>query len=380
MKILHIVPSYKPAYIYGGPIESVSKLCEGLAKAGHTVDVFTTTANGQEELSVEAGKVNDVDGVNVIYFNRITKDPTHISFALWKHLWTNVKSYDIVNIQSWWSLLVVIAACICHLKGSKVVVSPRGMLSPYIFNSGHVRKKKFIHSSIGRWALSKSWFHATAEAEVAECRQVIPGWQGFKIANNVTLPDFQITKRENKVFTMIFMSRLHPKKGIEILLHAIRSLSFPVLLQIAGSGKTEYVEKLKHMVKETGIGDRVEWLGWADRQSKFQMLMNADLFVLTSLNENFANVVIESLHMGTPVLLSEDVALSSFVADHYLGWVSSLAVDDVAEKITMARNDTKQRKRIKDVGRSIIAENFSEEVLIAQYEEQYNKVINSTNS
>jgi glycosyltransferase involved in cell wall biosynthesis len=376
MKILHIVPSYKPAYIYGGPIESVSKLCEGLVKAGHEVDVFTTTANGKTELPVEEGKTINVDGVNVTYFRRITKDHTHVSPALWKHLYGNVRSYDIVNIQSWWSFLVIIAACICHARGVKVIVSPRGMLSPYIFNSGNTKKKKFIHSIIGRWALSRSWFHATAEAEVAECRQVIPGWKGFMIANNVTLPDLPIVKNDKDVFTLIFMSRVHQKKGIEILLNAVQGLTFPVLLQIAGSGDAAYTKRLKDLVKELRIEDKVQWLGWMDRNMKFKVLMESDLFVLASLNENFANVVLESLHMGTPVMVSKEVALSKFVSDHQVGWVSSLATNDVTKKITQARDDKQKRQWIEHNGRSIIAESFSEKVLIAQYVEQYNNVIN----
>lgn len=379
MKILHIVPSYKPAYIYGGPIESVSKLCEGLVHAGHQVDVFTTTANGKVELDVKEGETMNVSGVQVTYFKRVTKDPTHVSPALWKQLWITADSYDIINIQSWWSILVIVAACICHMKGVKVVVSPRGMLSPYIFSSGHVRKKKFIHHSMGRWALSRSWFHATAEAEAAECREVIPDWKGFMIANNVTLPDLPITKTENKVFTMIFMSRLHHKKGIEILLHAVKALPFPVKLRMAGSGEADYTEKLKRICKELSIEDRVEWLGWVDRETKFKILMDADLCVLTSLNENFANVVLESLHMGTPVLLSQEVALSKFVTDNNLGWVSSLAMSDVVEKIAASRNDIDKRRWIQNAGRGIIAENFSEKVLIAQYLKQYNRVINETN-
>jgi glycosyltransferase involved in cell wall biosynthesis len=377
MKILHIVPSYKPAYIYGGPIESVSKLCEGLVKAGHDVDVFTTTANGKTELPVEAGKTINIDGVNVTYFKRITKDHTHISPALWKHLYINVKSYDIINIQSWWSFLVIIAACICHFKGVKVVVSPRGMLSPFIFNSGQVRKKKLIHALIGRWALSKSWFHATADAEVIECKKVIPGWKGFMIANNVTLPDLPLVKKENDVFTLIFMSRIHYKKGIEMLLHAVRDLPFPVLLRIAGSGNTEYTHRLKMIVKDFGIEDKVEWLGWVDRESKFKILMDADLFILTSFNENFANVVVESLHMGTPVLVSEEVALSKFVRDHNVGWVSKLAVSDVIDKLMAAKKNRETRDWVADNGRRVIAEHFSEKVLIAQYVEQYYNVINN---
>jgi glycogen synthase len=55
MKILHIIASYKPAYVYGGPVMSVSMLAEQLALAGNQVDVYTTTANGKTELPVKTG-------------------------------------------------------------------------------------------------------------------------------------------------------------------------------------------------------------------------------------------------------------------------------------------------------------------------------------
>src|SRR6266496_3119649 len=81
MKILFIIPSYKPAYIYGGTTVVVSLLAESLASHGHQVTVYTTTANGKNELEVETGKEIIIDGVKVFYFKRITKDHSHISPA-----------------------------------------------------------------------------------------------------------------------------------------------------------------------------------------------------------------------------------------------------------------------------------------------------------
>ena len=75
MKIAHIVPSYKPAYTYGGTISSISKLCESLVSNGLDITVLTTTANGKEELNVEPGTKQIVDGVAVIYFKRIFEQP-----------------------------------------------------------------------------------------------------------------------------------------------------------------------------------------------------------------------------------------------------------------------------------------------------------------
>jgi glycosyltransferase involved in cell wall biosynthesis len=377
MKILHVVPSYKPAYIYGGPIESVSKLCEGLAAHGHDVDVYTTTANGEAELDIVPGTTMVVDGVKVTYFKRITKDPTHVSPDLWRAVNSSVKEYDIVHVQSWWNILVVVATCICHLKKVKVLISPRGMLSQYIFETGNTKMKKLIHYTAGKWALSKSWFHATADSEAIECREIISEWKGFIEPNILTLPDLPIEKNINKVFTLIFLSRVHPKKGIEILLHAISKLQFPVLFKIAGSGEDEYIKQLKDLIVRLDITEKVIWTGWLDREQKFLELMHADLFVLVSLNENFANVVVESLHMGTSVLLSEEVGLAGFVRAYDQGWVSTLEVADVALKISAAYIDHDKRARIREQGRSVIESHFSADKLISNYVTAYQRIIDA---
>ena len=95
--------------------------------------------------------------------------------------------------------------------------------------------------------------------------------------------------------------------------------------------------------------------------------MQADLFALTSYNENFANVVIESLHVGTPVLLSQEVGLSQFVAENNLGWICTLSSEDIAQKIEAAIQETEKRERIKNCAPTIIQKYFSAEILIPQY-------------
>src|SRR5436190_19602542 len=135
MKILHIVPSYKPAYVYGGTIESIAQLCESLVQAGEEITVYTTTANGKEELDVIPGREYIVEGVKVIYFKRQTKDPLHVSVALVKQLYKNCSRFDVVHIHSWWNAVAIMAAFTCCVCGIKTVFSPHGMLSGYILNN-----------------------------------------------------------------------------------------------------------------------------------------------------------------------------------------------------------------------------------------------------
>jgi glycosyltransferase involved in cell wall biosynthesis len=134
MTILQIVPSYKPAYVYGGPIYSISALCEAQAALGHQVFVFTTNANGANNLDVPLRNIQSINKVAVVYFPRITGDHTHISPKLWFKLFKDANKYDIVHLHSWWSVLMIGCAWILKLKGIKFVFSPRGMFSDYSFN------------------------------------------------------------------------------------------------------------------------------------------------------------------------------------------------------------------------------------------------------
>lgn len=378
MKILHITPSYKPAYIYGGPIASVSKLCEFEVRSGHVVHVATTNANGRKEhLKVPTNTFQFVDGVLVRYFKSQVNDTAYVSFGLWVFLIRNCKKYDIVHIHSWWNLLAVISCLICQLRGMKIIISPRGMLNPYIFNSGKQKVKRILHSTIGRQLLRKCIFHATSNQEYNDCIKLINGWEGFVIPNMIELPNIDIEKNENSKFSMTFLSRIHQVKGLEFLFEAIALIEFPLILRIAGRGDDIYINKLKQLSKELQIEDKIEWIGWHGPDDKFLELMNADMFVLTSYTENFACVIIEALYMGTPVLISEPIGLSNFVKENDLGWVSVLDSKAIAKSIIDANFNLQKRKHIQSIARSIIVNHFSEETLGEEYINEYNKIVHA---
>lgn len=376
MKILHVIPSYKPAYIYGGPVMSVSKLCENLA-ATEPVEVrlITTNANGGQTLDIPLNRDVDVDGVPVIYFPRVTGDPHEASPALWRYLWRNAGDYDIIHIHSWWNLCAVVAAAICTMKKTKVICSPRGMLSSYILESNNALQKKLLHQLVGKRILRKTYYHATSQQEGEECEEIIKGWKGFNIANLIELPDIPIRPVQNPVFTLGFLSRIDPKKGLEFILRAISRVPFPVKLVIAGKGQEEYQQSLQTLARTLGVEDKVEWAGWLGPERKFEALMGFDLFVLTSYNENFANVVIESLYMGTPVCISDKVGLADFIQASDMGWISTLDDADVEKQLTLAYADRGKRDRVRQEGRKVIEQHFSGRVLMERYMDMYKTVL-----
>jgi glycosyltransferase involved in cell wall biosynthesis len=375
MNILFIVPSYKPAYIYGGPIVSVAMLAEHLVQVGNQVTVYTSTANGKTELDVPVEEPVMMNGVKIIYFKRITKDHTHVSPRLWRMLYKNMKQFDVVHIHSWWNFLVLGATFICKLKGVKPVLSPRGMLCEYVFTNQNTGKKKLLHNLVGKRLLATTYLHVTSDIEWNECLTLNTAWKGTSIFNIVELPDKTYARKENRVFTIGYLSRVEGKKGLDILLKALAGVTFNYRLQIAGSGDPAYMEILENLVTTLGIEDKVEWVGWKKDEDKYDFLSGVDLFALTSHNENFAMVVIESLCVGTPVLISEHVGLAGYVKENNLGWITGIKdIDEVKSQLIAAYNQNEERSRITGEAGKIINRDFNGVKLANEYVNFYQKI------
>ncbi|MBS0027036.1 XrtY-associated glycosyltransferase XYAG1 [Chitinophaga sp. 22321] len=374
MKILFIVPSYKPAYVYGGPIVVIARLAEQLVQMGHMVEVYTTTANGERELDIAANTTVTADGVKVTYFRRITGDHTHVSPALWKAVWRNARQFDKIHIHSWWNFLVIGASFICKWKKLKPLLSPHGMFCDYVFTARNNRSKQLLHTVMGKRLLRSTYLHVSSELEWKECQQVNNGWKGGQVFNLVDLPEGSYTRADNGVFTISFLSRVDPKKGLDLLIQALSRVSFPYRLLIAGTGDEKYVQELKVLIASLDMDNNVEWVGWKGSEDKFHFLAATDLFALTSRNENFAIVVIESLYVGTPVLISDQVGLAGYVRDHDLGWITSIErVEDISDQLTEAHRDKLRRQHISRHAPGQIRNDFNDARLASSYVELYEK-------
>ncbi|HTH81518.1 MAG TPA: glycosyltransferase [Mucilaginibacter sp.] len=376
MKILQINASYKPAYLYGGPTMSVAKLSEELVKAGCTVEVFTTTANGDNELPVKPNIKTTVDGVNVTYFKRLTKDHTHLSPTLLKNLWKQAAMFDVVHIHAWWNLVSVFSALIALIKKVPMVISPRGTLSTYSFNNKNTSAKSVMNNLLGKRLLTNSYIHATSDAESKALAGIFTPKSVFVVPNFVHIPPLQskVTAASKGILRLLFFSRIEEKKGLDILLHALPAINSPYHLTIAGDGDETYIEKLKKITRAYKTDINISWIGFQN-ENKFNILSDHDLLILPSHNENFGNVVIESLSMGTPVLISEHVGLATYVLKNNFGWVCETTVASVSNFINHIAANTPQITHIKNIAPAIIHHDFNEGTLVKQYIDMYRQVI-----
>ncbi|WEK19693.1 MAG: glycosyltransferase [Candidatus Pedobacter colombiensis] len=378
MNILQINASYKPAYIYGGPTMSVSKLCEQLVKNGCAVQVFSTTANGPTELQVVSGIPQNVEGVFVRYFKRITKDHSHFSPQLLLTLWREVRSFDVVHIHAWWNLVSIFSCCIALLRKVPVILSPRGTLSDYSFTNRNIPIKKLFHTTAGRFLLNRCHLHTTSEREQETIERLIKPKSIFTIHNAVSLPVYiPIAVQDYRVMKLLFLSRIERKKGLELLFGALAELSIPYQLTIAGSGETTYIEKLKELSRQYRIHNNIDWVGFKSKD-KFELIAQHHLLVLPSYDENFGNVVIESLCVGTAVLVSGAVGLAKYVTKNNLGWVCDTNVNSIKEQLHKIYHSQGMLAVIREFAPVIIVNEFNGDKLIGQYLKMYQQIVNPT--
>jgi glycosyltransferase involved in cell wall biosynthesis len=422
MKILHITASYKPAYIYGGPVMSVAKLCEEVLKtevrskksAGSSpmsqasVTVYTTLANGKEELPYQNGVVKTVDGVSVHYFKRITKDHSHLSPALLWQLWKTTKKFDIIHIHAWWNLVTMPACLIAVFRGCKVVLTPRGTLSNYSFENHNNKIKALFHQWIGKPLLNKTYFHCTSLKEVIDTQKLLKQKAIFNIPNFVELPfEYRVesnkyqearserqeagsekqvesqtwktesTKQHDGLLKLVFLSRIEEKKGLELLLDCLAKLDLKWSLSIVGDGELNYVKSLKFKVESLKLENNVKWFGSVYGEEKFNIMANHDFLVLPSFDENFANVVIESLFVGTPVLVTKNVGLSDYVKENNLGYVCERTAASIINMLIDSKKAKDSKLFNRDILNEIILRDFEVEALSRKYLNMYQSVIDN---
>jgi len=372
MKILFVVPYYKPAYIYGGPIVVISMLAEKLVSLGNDVTIYTTASNGKAESDVRKNEEVIVDGVKVYYFSKITGDNTYVSLKFWHRLNKTATNFDVIHIHTWWNFFVLGAALICRNKGIKPIISPHGMLSDYIWYTRNAFAKRWIHRLLGKNLMENSWLHVSTEMEWAESRRVIEGWDGEIIPNLVKLPGKEYRRANNDTFIIGFLSRIDPKKGLDVLIKALSKVDFDYKLLIAGSGEESYINTLKDIARKYGNNDKLEWVGWKGGDGKFEYLAQLDLMALTSHSENFAIVVIEALAVGTPVFLSDQVGLFKYVAEKSFGWVTLMETDHVTNELNRLYKEKEKFARINTQSPAQIAHEYEESHLAGQYLHLYN--------
>ena len=332
MRVLKTVQSYYPFQDRGGPVFKVRALARSLARRGHSISVLTADlglgGRSWENLRLEPsrwGWRSQEDGVEAIYlptfghYRALTLNPAVVGFC-----GASLNQFDLVHFYGIYDLLGPAVSYFCRRQRVPYVIEPMGMFRPI---DRSFRLKRFWHKSLGgSYVRHAAQFIATSEIERHDLLEEGIAPEKIVVRYNGIEMDLPGGAPERGAFRakwgipgeeplILFASRLIPRKGADILIEAF-SEACPQrgMLVIAGpEGEPGYQAKLQQCIVQSGVTKRVVFTGPFSDAEKAAMYGDADIFVLASRYENFANVVGEAIACGTPVIVSDACGIHSLI-------------------------------------------------------------------
>ncbi|RKD87721.1 glycosyltransferase [Mangrovibacterium diazotrophicum] len=322
MKVLHIIASLDESA--GGPSRSVPLTCRYLARAGVQIELIAAPSANPVELESEEG--------------------LQVRFLHLKELHTFGKNlrkgdYDLVHLQHIWHPYIHVMAKAARRAGIAYLITPRGMLEPWIMNRNRWKKQLAMFLYQRRDIRKASVLHATCQLEQDNIRAL-----GFKntitnISNGMELATIPSPKENYGSKKLVFLSRIHPKKGIELLLEVWKQLNQSEwTLEIAGNGDENYLQALQNKIKHESITG-VSLVGPQYGEAKWNFLKSADLFVLPTYSENFGIAIAEALAVGVPVITTTGTPWKE-LETHHCGWWIDLSVDSLTKTLKEAMHQS----------------------------------------
>jgi glycosyltransferase involved in cell wall biosynthesis len=393
LKVLHVIPSVAP--VRGGPSQAVIEMVSALRSQGVDAEIATTNDNGKDLLDVPLYELTDrlaeYGNIPIRFFPRFSPNINAIrefafSRSLTTWLWEHITEYDLVHVHGIFSYASTSAMVIARIWKVPYINMPHGMLCKWSLKQSKFRKQIYLNVIERSNLLHSQSLHFTAQQEQEEFNLLKLNISSFILPLGVQItmliPNAQAQLREllqipAQFPILLFMSRIHPKKGLEYLIEALGRLKeYNFALVIAGSGEIDYVQQLQDLLITQGISDRTHLVGFVKGEIKNLYLQGADLFTLTSHSENFGVAPIESLAAGTPVLITNGVAISPMVKEHAIGYVTELEINAIVTTLETFFQNFDKNPLSRQRSQQIIAENYSWQSISAQLATIYQAIIN----
>jgi glycosyltransferase involved in cell wall biosynthesis len=351
IRIVHIVPSI--ALIYGGPSQMVLGLAKGLATHGVDVTVLTTNANGdtgQVPLDVPLDRPVEQDGYRICYFRCAPFRRYKFSLDLLRWFARHASEFDLAHIHALFSPVSTAAATIARFQHLPYILRPLGTLDP-----ADLQKKRWLKqfyatlferpNLAGAVALH---FTSDQEAKISNRFGTLP--RDLILPLGVNSLEDTPSHLPSSPPTLLFLSRIDPKKGLDLLLPALEQLlaerlSFRFVLAGTNPQDPNYESQIRAQIQASPLAAHTTITGFVTGAAKAALLRSADLFVLPSYYENFGIAVAEAMAAGIPVVISDQVHIWREIEQAQAGWVSTCTVSALTEQLRSALQSDQERQQ-----------------------------------
>ena len=352
MIINHVINSID--MVTGGPARSVTHLIQSLTELKDIQKLYLDTIKTNNPII----KNFDNDKSTIKFHHRNNFNPFNFNVNS-----LNKEKIDIYHGHGLWQMPIHLMSKVARKRNIPYIITPRGMLEPWSMRQKYL-KKKIAFLLYQKYDLMKAdCIHVTASSEAESVRKL-----GFKnpiavVPNGIYIPKFSGNKTKSKFKKALFLSRIHPKKGIEILIKAWSRLNVQLkknwTLEIVGDGNQEYILFLKKKISEFGLSNNIKILDPIYGKEKLQLYINADLFILPTHSENFGIVVAEALACKTPVITTKGAPWNDLIKYNCGKWID-LSIDNlVAAMNYMMSKDSEELLKMGNNGRNLIINKYS---------------------
>jgi glycosyltransferase involved in cell wall biosynthesis len=317
MRVIHVVPAITEEA--SGPSYSVPRLCESLITNG--VDVRLATLDWAPMPGKPPYLATFPLGLGP---RRLGISPT---MGRWLKDEVASGRVHIMHNHSLWMMPNVYPGRACQQGRCHLVVSPRGTLSAWARGRNALQKKLFWRWLQASALRAAACFHATAESEYEDIRRLGFSQPVCILPNGIDLPPLEQKAHDGRR-QLLFLGRIHPQKGIDILLHAWQAVAhrFPDWeLHVAGPDNGGYLAAMQMLAAQLRL-DRIKFLGPLFGEDKLRAYRDACLFVLPTHSENFGMTVAEALAAGTPAIVTQGAPWAGLV-EQGAGWWIEIGVD-----------------------------------------------------
>ena len=314
MRILVGIPFLYPAISYGGAARSAYDLAGMLHRLGHEVTVLTTDVWDEHSRYAKNGFRAPFEVIRVP--NLSNRMAYHWQFytplGILKYAERLLAQSDILHLHTFRNLHNDLLARTAVKQGIPFVLTGHGTIPRM---ERFLVIKRVYDFLIGSWQLQNaSGYVAVSRAEGRAMRRfglpeekirIIPNGAP-EVPADLSPGRFRRTWRIAPNEKMIlFLSKITPRKGLQHLVRAYASMRKEACLVIAGNDMG-YAPRIRELIQELGLKDRVLWTGLLNDQQKYDALADADVTVCPSINEVFGLVPLESILAGTPVIVCHD--------------------------------------------------------------------------
>jgi glycosyltransferase involved in cell wall biosynthesis len=262
--------------------------------------------------------------------------------------------------------------------GVPLIIAPRGMLEPWALSFRPWRKVIAWNLWQKNRILRADLIHATSQIEAESFMKLNLGKPVVVLPNGTHLPDQQPNRNlpADRKRRLLFMSRIHPKKGLINLVQAFKEVNPKGWeLVIAGYDEINHQIEVERAVVSAGLSDSVRFLGPVGNEEKWQVLADSDIFVLPTFSENFGIVVAEALASGLPVITTNQTPWTDLIESD-CGWMVDPAVPELAGAIEEATKMTDEgRREMGFRGRNLIKQKYTWKTIAIKALEVYKQTL-----